>query len=44
MIKITKALVIIVNFVSRDHYTLTLRDVHMGPTFACFNTRIPAAS
>ena len=44
MIKITKALVIVVNFGSKIHYMLTSRDAHVGPTFARFNTRIPAAS
>ena len=46
MIKITEALVIVVNFGSRDslYYMLTLRDVHVGPTFARFNAHIPAAS
>ena len=45
IIKITEALVIVVNFGSRDtHYMHISRDAHAGPTFARFNVHMPAAS
>ena len=44
MIKITDALVIVVNFYSRDYYMLTLRDAHVSPTYARFNTLTPVTS
>ena len=48
IIKITEALVIVMNFGSRDtHYMHISRDAHAGPTgptFARFNVHMPAAS